>query len=190
MRLVSNIIPLEATSFLGLIFIPIGFIFCSFNLYLSDLFDFIVVDRKRHTFNVMIVEIRFGLSSIIWLLEANQSENESITIWTSSNTNTFYFTISFEEITYFLLFPRIWEVFDIKITSSFAGFKAKSITKFFLLTKFFLQSRFDNKFQTISHIMTIQFLDSIFSTFWSIFFVDTFWIIIADKTELTKFVRL
>ena len=90
MRLVCNIIPLEATSFLGLIFIPIGFIFCSFNLYLSDLFDFIVVDRKHHTFNVMIVEIRFGLSSIIWLLEANQSENESITIWTSSNTNTFY----------------------------------------------------------------------------------------------------
>ena len=188
MRLVSNIIPLEATSFLGLIFVPIGFIFCSFNLYLSDLFDFIVVDRKHHTFNVMIVEIWFGLSSIIWFLEANESE--CITIWTSFNTDFFNFTISFEEISYFLLFPRIWEVFDIKITSSFAGFKAKSITKFFLLTKFFLQSRFDNKFQTISHITTIQFLDSIFSTFWSIFFVDTFWIIIADKTELTKFVRL
>ena len=188
MRLVSNIIPLEATSFLGLIFIPIGFIFCSFNLYFSDLFDFIVVDQKHLTFNVMIVEILFGWSSIIWFLEANESE--CITIWTSFNTNFFYFTISFEEISYFLLFPRIWEVFDIKITSSFAGFKAKSITKFFLLTKFFLQSRFDNKFQTISHITTIQFLDSIFSTFWSIFFVDTFWIIIADKTELTKFVRL
>ena len=155
MRLVSNIIPLEATSFLGLIFIPIGFIFCSFNLDLSYLFDFIEVDWKHHTFNVMIVEIGFGLSSIIWLLEANQSESESITIWTSSNTNTFYFTISFEEISYFLLFPRIWEVFNIKITSSFARFKAKSITKFFLLTKFFLQSRFDNKFQTVSHITTI-----------------------------------
>ena len=188
MRLVSNIIPLEATSFLGLIFIPIGFIFCSFNLYLSDLFDFIVVDRKHHTFNVMIVEIWFGLSSIIWFLEANESE--CITIWTSFNTNFFYFTISFEEISYFLLFPRIWEVFDIKITSSFAGFIANSFTKFFLLTIIFLQSMFDNKFQTISHITIIKFLDSFFSTFWSIFFVYTFWIIIADKTELTKFVRL
>ena len=188
MRLVCNIIPLEATSLLRLIFVPISFISCSFHLDLSDLLDFIVVDQKHLTFNVMIVEIWFGLSSIIWFLEANESE--CITIWTSFNTNFFYFTISFEEISYFLLFPRIWEVFDIKITSSFAGFKAKSITKFFLLTKFFLQSRFDNKFQTISHITTIQFLDSIFSTFWSIFFVDTFWIIIADKTELTKFVRL
>ena len=188
MRLVCNIIPLEATSLLRLIFVPISFISCSFHLDLSDLLDFIVVDQKHLTFNVMIVEILFGLSSIIWFLEANESE--CITIWTSFNTNFFYFTISFEEISYFLLFPRIWEVFDIKITSSFAGFKAKSITKFFLLTKFFLQSRFDNKFQTISHITTIQFLDSIFSTFWSIFFVDTFWIIIADKTELTKFVRL
>ena len=188
MRLVCNIIPLEATSLLRLIFVPISFISCSFHLDLSDLLDFIVVDQKHLTFNVMIVEILFGWSSIIWFLEANESE--CITIWTSFNTNFFYFTISFEEISYFLLFPRIWEVFDIKITSSFAGFKAKSITKFFLLTKFFLQSRFDNKFQTISHITTIQFLDSIFSTFWSIFFVDTFWIIIADKTELTKFVRL
>ena len=188
MRLVSNIIPLEATSFLGLIFIPIGFIFCSFNLYLSDLFDFIVVDRKHHTFNVMIVEIRFGLSSIIWFLEANESE--CITIWTSFNTNFFYFTISFEEISYFLLFPRIWEVFDIKITSSFAGFIANSFTKFFLLTIIFLQSMFDNKFQTISHITIIKFLDSFFSTFWSVFFVDAFFIIIADKTELTKFVLL
>ena len=188
MRLVCNIIPLEATSLLRLIFVPISFISCSFHLDFSDLLDFIVVDQKHLTFNVMIVEILFGWSSIIWFLEANESE--CITIWTSFNTNFFYFTISFEEISYFLLFPRIWEVFDIKITSSFAGFKAKSITKFFLLTKFFLQSRFDNKFQTISHITTIQFLDSIFSTFWSIFFVDTFWIIIADKTELTKFVRL
>ena len=188
MRLVSNIIPLEATSFLGLIFIPIGFIFCSFNLYFSDLFDFIVVDRKHHTFNVMIVEIWFGLSSIIWFLEANESE--CITIWTSFNTNFFYFTISFEEISYFLLFPRIWEVFDIKITSSFAGFIANSFTKFFLLTIIFLQSMFDNKFQTISHITIIKFLDSFFSTFWSIFFVDAFFIIIADKTELTKFVLL
>ena len=188
MRLVSNIIPLEATSLLRLIFVPISFISRSFHLDLSDLLDFIVVDQKHLTFNVMIMEILFGLSSIIWFLEANESE--CITIWTSFNTDFFNFTISFEEISYFLLFPRIWEVFDIKITSSFAGFKAKSITKFFLLTKFFLQSRFDNKFQTISHITTIQFLDSIFSTFWSIFFVDTFWIIIADKTELTKFVRL
>ena len=188
MRLVSNIIPLEATSFLGLIFIPIGFIFCSFNLYLSDLFDFIVVDRKRHTFNVMIVEILFGWSSIIWFLEANESE--CITIWTSFNTDFFNFTISFEEISYFLLFPRIWEVFDIKITSSFAGFIANSFTKFFLLTIIFLQSMFDNKFQTISHITIIKFLDSFFSTFWSIFFVDAFFIIIADKTELTKFVLL
>ena len=188
MRLVSNIIPLEATSFLGLIFIPIGFIFCSFNLYLSDLFDFIVVDRKHHTFNVMIVEIWFGLSSIIWFLEANESE--CITIWTSFNTDFFNFTISFEEISYFLLFPRIWEVFDIKITSSFAGFIANSFTKFFLLTIIFLQSMFDNKFQTISHITIIKFLDSFFSTFWSIFFVDAFFIIIADKTELTKFVLL
>ena len=188
MRLVSNIIPLEATSFLGLIFIPIGFIFCSFNLYLSDLFDFIVVDRKHHTFNVMIVEIWFGLSSIIWFLEANESE--CITIWTSFNTDFFNFTISFEEISYFLLFPRIWEVFDIKITSSFAGFIANSFTKFFLLTIIFLQSMFDNKFQTISHITIIKFLDSFFSTFWSIFFVDAFFIIIADKTELAKFVLL
>ena len=188
MRLVCNIIPLEATSFLGLIFVPIGFIFCSFNLYFSDLFDFIVVDRKHHTFNVMIVEIWFGLSSIIWFLEANESE--CITIWTSFNTDFFNFTISFEEISYFLLFPRIWEVFDIKITSSFAGFIANSFTKFFLLTIIFLQSMFDNKFQTISHITIIKFLDSFFSTFWSIFFVDAFFIIIADKTELTKFVLL
>ena len=153
MRLVSNIIPLEAASLLGLIFVPIGFISCSFHLDFSDLLDFIVVDQKHFTFNIMIVEILFGLSSIIWFLEANKSE--SITIWTSFNTNFFYFTISFEEISYFLLFPRIWEVFNIKITSSFARFKAKSITKFFLLTKFFLQSRFDNKFQTVSHITTI-----------------------------------
>ncbi len=153
MRLVCNIIPLEATGLLRLIFIPIGFIFCSFNLYLSDLFDFIVVDQKHLTFNVKIVEILFGLSSIIWFLEANKSE--CITVWTSFNTDTFYFTISFEEISYFLLFPRIWEVFDIKITSSFAGFIAKSITKFFLLTIIFLQIMFDNKFQTVSHITTI-----------------------------------
>ena len=188
MRLVCNIIPLEATSLLRLIFVPISFISCSFHLDLSDLLDFIVVDQKHLTFNVMIVEIWFGLSSIIWFLEANKSE--SITVWTSFNTNFFYFTISFEKISYFLLFPRIWEVFDIKITSSFAGFIANSFTKFFLLTIIFLQSMFDNKFQTISHITIIKFLDSFFSTFWSIFFVDAFFIIIADKTELTKFVLL
>ena len=188
MRLVCNIIPLEATSLLRLIFVPISFISRSFHLDLSDLLDFIVVDQKHLTFNVMIMEILFGLSSIIWFLEANKSE--SITVWTSFNANFFYFTISFEEISYFLLFPRIWEVFDIKITSSFAGFIANSFTKFFLLTIIFLQSMFDNKFQTISHITIIKFLDSFFSTFWSIFFVDAFFIIIADKTELTKFVLL
>ena len=188
MRLVSNIIPLEATSFLGLIFIPISFVSCTFHLNLSYLFNFIVVDQKHLSFNIMIVKILFCLSSIIWFLEANESER--ITIWTSFNTNFFYFTISFEEISYFLLFPRIWEVFDIKITSSFAGFIANSFTKFFLLTIIFLQSMFDNKFQTISHITIIKFLDSFFSTFWSIFFVDAFFIIIADKTELTKFILL
>ena len=96
MRLVSNIIPLEATSLLSLIFVPIGFVSCTFHLDLSDLFYFIVVDQKHLTFNVMIVEILFGLSSIIWFLEANKSE--SITIWTSINTNLFDFTIRFEEI--------------------------------------------------------------------------------------------
>jgi hypothetical protein len=59
-----------------------------------------------------------------------------------------------------------------------------------LLTIIFLQSMFDNKFQTISHITIIKFLNSFFSAFWSIFFVYAFFIIIADKTELTKFVLL
>jgi hypothetical protein len=96
MRLVGNIIPLETTSLLGLIFVPIGFISCSFHLDFSDLLDFIVVDQKHFTFNIMIVEILFGLSSIIWFLEANESK--SITIWTRINTNFFDFTIRFEEI--------------------------------------------------------------------------------------------
>jgi hydroxymethylglutaryl-CoA lyase len=64
----------------------------------------------------MIVEILFGLSSIIWFLEANKSE--SITIWTSFNTNFFYFTISFEEISY-LGFPfSISETFQMRNTNS------------------------------------------------------------------------
>ena len=96
MRLVCNIIPLEATSLLRLIFVPISFISCSFHLALSDLLDFIVVDQKHLSFNIMIVKILFCLSSIIWFLEANESE--SITIWTSINTNFFDFTIRFEEI--------------------------------------------------------------------------------------------
>jgi len=96
MRLVSNIIPLEATSLLSLIFVPIGFVSCTLHLDFSNLFDFIVVDQKHFTFNIMIVKILFGLSSIIWFLETNESK--SITIRTSINTNFFDFTIRFEEI--------------------------------------------------------------------------------------------
>jgi hypothetical protein len=80
MRLVGNIIPLETTSLLSLIFVPISFISRTLHLDLSNLFDFIIVDQKHLTFNIMVMEILFGLSSIIWFLEANKSI--SITIWT------------------------------------------------------------------------------------------------------------
>jgi hypothetical protein len=96
MRLVGNIIPLETTSLLSLIFVPISFISRTLHLDLSNLFDFIIVDQKHLTFNIMVMEILFGLSSIIWFLEANESK--SITIWTRINTNFFDFTIRFEEI--------------------------------------------------------------------------------------------
>jgi hypothetical protein len=80
MRLVGNIIPLETTSLLSLIFVPISFISRTLHLDLSNLFDFIIVDQKHLTFNIMVMKILFGISSIIWFLEANESK--SITIWT------------------------------------------------------------------------------------------------------------
>ena len=176
----------ECGEVLSLVALPVLFILVALVEKVTLLFNLIMVYVEGTIVDVelSILDLTGGIRG----LEANESE--CITIWTSFNTNFFYFTISFEEISYFLLFPRIWEVFDIKITSSFAGFIANSFTKFFLLTIIFLQSMFDNKFQTISHITIIKFLDSFFSTFWSIFFVDAFFIIIADKTELTKFVLL
>ena len=115
MRLVSNIIPLEATSLLRLIFVPIGFISCSFHLDFSDLLDFIVVDQKHLTFNVMIMEILFGLSSIIWFLEANVSI--SLAFFVNTNMNIFNFTKRFKDFCQVFFFPFLRKIFYIKVTS-------------------------------------------------------------------------
>jgi hypothetical protein len=44
----------------------------------------------------MIVEILLGLSGIIWIIEANESEIIAIII--NTNINIFDFTVRFEEI--------------------------------------------------------------------------------------------
>jgi len=76
-----------------------------------------IVDQKHLTFNITILENLFGLISILWFIEANESE--SITFMISTNIQIIDLTITIQKIGTVLLFPLIREIFDIKTTFSF-----------------------------------------------------------------------
>ena len=74
-----------------------------------------VLDLKHFTLNILIFEILFGLSSIIWFLEANVSI--SLAFFVNTNMNIFNFTKRFEDFCQVFFFPFFRKIFYIKVTS-------------------------------------------------------------------------
>lgn len=75
MRLGGQVIPLESTGLLGLIFFPVSLVTSFLHLKLSDLLDLIVVDQKHLSFAVVVLQVLLSLGSISWLLVADKGES-------------------------------------------------------------------------------------------------------------------
>jgi len=69
----NQVVKMESTILLGLIFLEVGLVHGFFSLEGSKLLDLVMVDHKGLTFNGVVVEGLLGRGSSIWGLEANES---------------------------------------------------------------------------------------------------------------------
>lgn len=115
-RLRSQVIPLESTSLLGLVLLPISFVTGLFHLKLSDFLDLVVVDQEHLTLAVMVLQVLFGLSGISWLLVANKGKGVA-SVLALVQSDVLDVTVCVEQLHQLVLGPVIWEVLHIQVAS-------------------------------------------------------------------------
>ena len=69
----NQVVQMESTILLGLIFLKVRFVHSFFSLESSKLLNLVMVNHKSLTFNGVVVEGNLGRSSSIWGLEADES---------------------------------------------------------------------------------------------------------------------
>merc|ERR1719163_1686171 len=108
MWLRGEIVPLETAGLLSLVLLPISLVLGLLHLHLSDFLDFVVVDDKHLSINVVVLEMLLGFGSIGWLLEANESEGVAgASVLESDVLNL---TVWLEDVGELILAPAVGEV--------------------------------------------------------------------------------
>lgn len=183
--LIGPIILVELTSFLLLVLLEVGLIDGIVDLDISELFDLVVVDHERLTLIVVVVEGSLGMSSLIWLLEANESKTSVLTLF---ELDVFDFSELLEDVLELLLWPRVREVLDVEVASLLGGLVSESLLLLLGISLGLLHGVSDVKFHIVTHVFSIKGFDSFLGALWSILLVKTLWIIIADETVFTDIV--
>jgi hypothetical protein len=115
-RLGGQVIPLESTSLLGLVLLPISLVTSLLHLELSDFLDLIVVDQEHLALNAVVLQILFSLGSICGLLVADESKGIS-SLFTFVKSDVLNVTEGLEQIGQVVLGVVVWEVLHIQVAS-------------------------------------------------------------------------
>lgn len=115
-RLGGQVIPLEASSLLGLVLLPVSLVLSCFHVELSNLLDLVVVDDQHLSFAVVILQNLLSLSGIGWLLVANESISISGVVLVA-NLDLLDLSELTEKIFEVLFTPALGEVFDEQVAS-------------------------------------------------------------------------
>ena len=188
---VGELVPLEATSLLSLVLLPIGLILSLLVLELSELLDLVVVDDELLTLEGVVVKVLLGVGSVSGLLEAN--EGESVAGLTLIETDVLDLTEGLEESLKLILLVVVGEVLDVQVASLLGVLVPDSLTKLLNFTLSSLKSIAHNKVDllvTVGDLLVVEALNGLLGALRSVFLVDTLGVVIADKGELANVVRL
>lgn len=115
-RLGGQVIPLESTSLLGLVLLPISLVTSLLHLELSDFLDLIVVDQEHLALNAVVLQILFSLGSICGFLVADEGKGIS-SLFTFVKSDVLNVTEGLEQIGQVVLGVVVWEVLHIQVAS-------------------------------------------------------------------------
>jgi len=183
--LIGPIVLVELTSFLLLVFLEVSLIDGIVDLDVSELLDLVVVDHERLTLVVVVVEGSLGMSSLIWLLEADEGETSVLALF---ELDVLDLTELLEDVLELFLWPRVGEVLDVKVASLLGGLVSESLLLLLSISFGLLHGVSDIEFHFVTHVLSIEAFDSFLSALWSVFFVGTLWVIEADETVFTDIV--
>jgi len=116
-RLRGQVVPLESTSLLSLILLPVSLVTSLFHMKLSDLLDLIVVDHEHLAIDGMVLQILLSFGSISWLLEANKSVGISGRSATVTKLDVLDLSEGLEKISEVVLGPAVGEVLHEQVAS-------------------------------------------------------------------------
>lgn len=131
MRLRGQIVPLETTSLLSLVLLPVSLVTSLFHMKLSDLLDLIIVDHEHLTVNGMVLQVLLCLCSISWFLEADKSIGISSRSATVTKLDVFNLTEGLEKISEVVLGPAIGEVLHEQVASLLGCLVSNGFAHFF-----------------------------------------------------------
>jgi hypothetical protein len=160
-------------------------------LDLSNLLNFIVVDDQNFSINLSVRKLLLGLSTGVWLFEADESVlvTRGILLWLKSNV--LELTIFGELLSNLSFSPAIWEVLNVKIDSLLGALVSDSFHEFFLFSLGFAESMSNVKLKSISswgHFSVHESIDGFVHTSWSIGLIFFSFVIIANETVLSNFI--
>jgi len=181
----GKVVEVESTSLLGLILFEIGLINGVFDLDLSLLLDLVMVNHEGLTVIGSVVKSRLGNGGGIWLLEADESE---VSVSSFFELNVLDGSELLEEVLKFLLWPLVWEVLDIEVASLLGGLVSESISLLFDLSIGLFHGVSNVELEFICHFFSRESINSFLGAFWTVLFVVTFGIVIADESVLTDWV--
>jgi hypothetical protein len=191
-RLRGQVVPLETTSLLSLVLLPVCLVTCLLHMKLSDLLDLIVVDHEHLTVNRMVLQVLLSLCCISWFFEADKSIGISSRSTTVTELDVFDLTKGLEKISQVVLGPAVGEVLHEQVASLLGCLVSDDLAHLFDFALSLLEGRLDNELDTWSDLAIVHFLNSLLSTQRAVLFVLLFRVVEADqsKFELFDFVVL
>lgn len=182
-RLRGQVIPLETSSLLSLVLLPVSLVTSLFHVKLSDLLDLIVVDHEHLTINGMVLQVLFSLCSISWLLEADKSVGISSRSASVTKFDIFDLTKGLEVFSQVVLGPAVGEVLHEQVASLLGCLVSNGLTHLFDFALSLLQGRLDNELDSWSDLTIVHFLNSLLSTLRAVLLVCFLRVVVANESK-------
>jgi len=182
-RLRGQVIPLETSSLLSLVLLPVSLVTSLFHVKLSDLLDLIVVDHEHLTINGMVLQVLLSLCSISWLLEADKSVGISSRSASVTKFDIFDLTKGLEVFSQVVLGPAVGEVLHEQVASLLGCLVSNGLAHLFDFALSLLQGRLDNELDPWSDLTIVHFLNSLLSTLRAVLLVCFLRVIVANESK-------
>jgi len=182
-RLRGQVIPLETSSLLSLVLLPVSLVTSLFHVKLSDLLDLIVVDHEHLTINGMVLQVLLSLCSISWLLEADKSVGISSRSASVTKFDIFDLTKGLEVFSQVVLGPAVGEVLHEQVASLLGCLVSNGLAHLFDFALSLLQGRLDNELDSWSDLTIVHFLNSLLSTLRAVLLVCFLRVVVANESK-------